>query len=188
MYGSPIYIRIFKESAELEIWIKKNDIFELFKTYDICAFSGSLGPKTKRGDWQAPEGFYFVRPGNLNPWSSYHLSFNLGYPNAYDRAHGYTGSALMVHGKCVSIGCYAMTDKYINEIYALAHAAFEQGQAYFRVHIFPFRMEEAKLKKHRKNKWHGFWKNLQEGYEYFNTHKTPPNVIVKNKRYHFEPS
>lgn len=108
-FGSPIFIRIFKESRELEIWIESGDTFELFKKYEICAMSGTLGPKLQVGDLQAPEGFYFVTPGRMNPYSQYHLSFNLGYPNAYDRAHDRTGSALMVHGRCVSIGCFALS-------------------------------------------------------------------------------
>lgn len=184
-YGSPIYIRIFKASSELELWVKSGEKYELFKTYDICTYSGKLGPKTKRGDNQAPEGFYFVKPENLNPWSSYHLSFNLGYPNAYERHHGYTGSALMVHGRCVSIGCYAMTDKYINEIYAMAQGAFEGGQAYFRVHSFPFRMEDENLRKYKAHKWYSFWLNLKEGYDFFVKTKVPPDVSVKSGKYVF---
>lgn len=142
--------------------------------------------KLSKGDNQAPEGFYFVRPWNLNPWSSFHLSFNLGYPNAYDRVHGYTGSALMVHGNCISIGCYAMTDEYINEIYALINKVFENGQPFFRVHVFPFRLEKDTLSKYTENKWHSFWKNIQEGYNFFNTNLNPPNVTVKKGVYHFE--
>jgi len=185
MYGSPIYIRIFKQSKELELWVKKGEAFQLFKTYAICTFSGRLGPKTKQGDNQAPEGFYFVKPSGLNPWSSYHLSFNLGYPNAYERFHGYTGSALMVHGKCVSIGCYAMTDESINEIYAMAYGAFQHGQPFFRVHAFPFRMDGDVLNRYQSHKWFNFWKNLKEGYDFFSKYKVPPNVTVENLRYQF---
>lgn len=186
-YGAPIFIRIFKATSKLEVWIQnKQKRFELFREYDICSYSGDLGPKTRQGDNQAPEGFYFVRPRNLNPWSAYHLSFNLGYPNAYDRSHGRTGSALMVHGKCVSIGCYAMTDQNINEIYALAHAAFESGQPFFRVHIFPFELEDEALERYKEHKWHSFWSNLKTGYDLFNTRKVPPNVVMKNRQYHFE--
>lgn len=183
--GMPVFIRIFKQSHELEVWFKTEDEYKLFKTYDICNFSGSLGPKTKQGDFQSPEGFYFVTASNLNPWSQYHLSFNLGYPNAYDQAHGYTGSALMVHGRCVSIGCYAMTDEYMNEIYTIIHKALEHGQPFFRVHIFPFRMTEDALKKHRRNRWNRFWRNLKTGYDFFETYREPPNVTVANKRYQF---
>lgn len=187
-YGAPIFMRIFKADSTLEVWVenKQEDRFQLFREYDICKYSGDLGPKTRNGDNQAPEGFYFVRPGNLNPWSAYHLSFNLGYPNVYDRSHGRTGSALMVHGKCVSIGCYAMTDKNINEIYSLAHAAFEAGQPFFRVHIFPFKLEEKALERYSEHKWYSLWDNLKTGYDLFNVHKVPPNVVVKNRQYHFE--
>ncbi len=185
-YGSPVFIRIFKESDQLEVWLENsNQTFSLFKTYDICTFSGNLGPKLKQGDWQSPEGFYFVKPNQLNPWSSYHLSFNLGYPNRYDREHGRTGSALMVHGNCVSIGCYAMTDKYINEIYALVNAALENGQPYFRVHAFPFKLTDARLNKEKNHQWFSFWKNLKEGYDYFENNSVPPNVEVSQKEYVF---
>ncbi|ACR13470.1 conserved hypothetical protein [Teredinibacter turnerae T7901] len=167
------------------MWVKSGEEYELFKTYEICTFSGSLGPKTRKGDNQAPEGFYFVKPGSLNPWSSYHLSFNLGYPNSYERLHGFTGSALMVHGKCVSIGSYAMTDRYINEIYAMAQGAFESGQPFFRVHAFPFRLESEVLEKYKNNRWYSFWKNLKEGYDHFAKHKVPPNVDSEKGRYVF---
>ncbi len=166
-YGVPIFIRIFKETEELELWVKNGDRFDLFETYDICTFSGRLGPKLKTGDRQSPEGFYFVTPGRMNPASRFHLSFNLGFPNAYDRYHGRTGSALMVHGNCVSIGCYAMTDRRIEEIYAMADGAFRNGQPFFRVHVFPFRMTGENMEKHRRSKWREFWENLQEGYEHF---------------------
>ncbi len=187
VYGAPIFIRIFKEPGVLEVWIERNDgTFAHFKNYKICTFSGKLGPKEKQGDYQSPEGFYFVNAERLNPWSRFHLSFNLGYPNQYDRAHGRTGSALMVHGNCVSIGCYAMTDKYIKEIYALAAAALKAGQSFFRVHAFPFKLEGKRMKKAVSNRWYSFWVNLKEGYDYFNIHKRPPNVEVLGGRYVFD--
>jgi murein L,D-transpeptidase YafK len=188
-YGNPIFIRIFKESKELEIWIKAENKFKLFKTYEICTYgSGTLGPKTRRGDGQAPEGFYFVTPQQLNPLSNFHLSFNLGYPNKYDRTHSRTGGHLMVHGSCVSIGCYAMTNEGIEEIFATGDAAFRNGQSFFRVHIFPFRMNETNMEKHKESEWIEFWKNLEEGYDFFETNKIPPNVEVVNKKYIFETS
>jgi murein L,D-transpeptidase YafK len=185
-YGSPIFIRIFKESKELELWIDNGERFELFDTYGICSFSGELGPKIETGDMQSPEGFYYVRPENLNPSSQFHLSFDIGYPNAYDRAHGRTGSALMVHGDCVSIGCYAMTDDYIEEIYALADGALRGGQPFFRVHIFPFRMTGENMAMHEKSDWLPFWRNLKKGYDFFEKEGFPPNVRVVDSRYIFE--
>lgn len=184
--GQPVFIRIFKEEAELELWLEDDGRYNLFQSWPIAAFSGNLGPKTKQGDCQAPEGFYFVPPAMMNPVSQFHLSFNLGYPNRYDRSHGYTGSALMVHGNEVSIGCYAMTDLVIEEIWTLIDAAFTAGQPYFRVHSFPFRMTPENMVAHNQENWSNFWLNLQEGYYYFKTHGAPPNVEVQNRRYVFD--
>ncbi|MGJ8651685.1 MAG: L,D-transpeptidase family protein [Opitutaceae bacterium] len=184
--GNPIFMRIFKESNELEVWVQKGSSFELYKTYEIHYFSGNIGPKLKEGDMQAPEGFYYVTPSRMNPNSSYHLSFNLGYPNTYDRAHHRTGSALMVHGSTVSIGCFAMTDPRIEEIYTLAHSSLLSGQKFFRVHIFPFRMTPEKMKQHHSSEWINFWNNLKEGYDFFEQYGSPPNVEVYGKRYVFE--
>jgi len=181
---SPILVRIFKQEAELEIWKQKDDgRFHLFKTYPICNYSGELGPKLKEGDKQAPEGFYTVRPGQMNPNSNFHLSFNLGYPNLYDAAHGRTGAHLMVHGDCSSAGCYAMTDALIEEIYALAREAFEGGQRAFHVHAFPFRMTDANMARHRGHRWYGFWHTLKAGYDAFEKTRVQPSIAVCEKRY-----
>ncbi len=187
-WGSAVFIRIFKKENHLEVWLKKDESFVLFKSYDICSFgTGGLGPKLREGDGMAPEGFYFVTPGQLNPLSRFHLSFNIGYPNSYDRYHGRTGSAIMVHGSCVSIGCYAMTDRSIEEIYALADGAFRNGQSFIRVHIFPFRMTSLNMFSHRSDSNLSFWENLREGYLFFEENgNKPPNVIVRSSRYIFE--
>lgn len=185
--GSPIYLRIFKRPAELEVWVEgEARRFHLFRTYPICDFSGKLGPKLREGDFQSPEGFYYVRARQLNPSSRFHLSFNLGFPNAYDRAHGRTGSYLMVHGNCVSVGCYAMTDPGIEEIYALADAAFGGGQPFFRVHVFPFRMTDANMEIYGQHRWIPFWRNLKQGYDFFAIHMRPPNVRMRRRVYLFE--
>ena len=184
-YGSPIFIRVFKEEMELELWVDTGARFALFRKYDICASSGTLGPKLKQGDRQCPEGFYHVVQRGLNPHSAFHLSFNIGYPNAYDRQLGRTGSAIMVHGACVSIGCFAMTDEGIEEIYALADAALRGGQPFFRVHVFPFRMTERNMEEHRRSEWHLFWGNLKEGYDHFETRRRPPDVRVAGGNYEF---
>ncbi len=185
-FGSPIFMRIFKDPGVLELWVQSADgTYVHFKDYPICTFSGDLGPKLKEGDGQSPEGFYFVNAGRLNPRSRFHLSFNLGFPNAYDRHHGRTGSALMVHGDCVSVGCYAMTDPQIEEIYAMAFAALAGGQDFFRVHAFPFKLEDEALDAQRSNPWYPFWLNLKTGYDYFNQHLQPPNVTVVDGLYAF---
>lgn len=182
--GAPIFIRIFKEESELEVWKARDDgRFYHFKTYPICNWSGDLGPKIRQGDKQAPEGFYSVTRQQMNPNSSFHVAFNLGYPNAYDRAHNRTGDFLMVHGKCRSAGCYAMTDALMEEIYALAREAFNGGQERIEVHAFPFRMTDANMERHKNNQWYKFWQTLKEGYDHFETHRIPPNVAVCERRY-----
>ena len=185
--GSPVFLRILKADEELEAWVQGDGgRFVLFRTWPICTFSGQLGPKTAQGDLQAPEGFYFVSPGRMNPASSFHLSFNLGYPNAYDRAHGRTGNYLMVHGSCASIGCYAMTDPVIEQIWTLMEKAFEGGQPFVRTHVFPFRMTDEKLAARADDPWADFWGNLAEGWRAFEETKVPPNVRVEDKRYVFD--
>ncbi len=148
--ASPVMARIFKEEGKLEVWKQKaNGRYDLIASYDICKWSGQLGPKLIEGDRQAPEGFYTVGPGQLNPNSSYHLAFNMGYPNAFDRAHGRTGSHLMVHGGCSSSGCYSMTDEQVEEIYAFARDAFRGGQREFQIQAFPFRMTPENMARYR---------------------------------------
>jgi murein L,D-transpeptidase YafK len=184
---SPILVRIFKQEAEMEIWKKNRDgQYALLKTYPVCRWSGDLGPKKKQGDRQAPEGFYTITPGQMNPNSNYYLAFNTGYPNAYDRAWGRTGSELMVHGDCSSRGCYAMTDKQIQEIYALARDSFFGGQKEFQFEAFPFRMTALNMAKHRNNPNFAFWKMLKEGYDHFEATHQEPKVAVCEKRYVFD--
>ena len=184
---SPILARIFKEEAEMEIWKQNRDgQYALLKTYPICRWSGDLGPKKKQGDRQAPEGFYTITRGQMNPNSNYYLAFNTGFPNAYDRAWGYTGSELMVHGDCSSRGCYAMTDEQIQEIYALARESFFGGQKAFQLQAFPFRMTALNMAKHRNNPNLAFWKMLKEGYDHFNATHQEPRVAVCEKRYVFD--
>ncbi len=186
---SPILARIFKEEAEMEIWKKNRDgEFVLLKTFPICRWSGDLGPKKKEGDRQAPEGFYTITPGQMNPNSNYYLAFNTGFPNAYDRAMGYTGSELMVHGDCSSRGCYAMTDEQIQEIYALARESFFGGQKSFQLQAYPFRMTALNMAKHRNNPNFAFWKMLKEGYDHFDATHQEPKVAVCEKHYVFDPA
>jgi len=181
--GNKVFIRIFKKESLLEVWIKPAHEYVLFKRYPICKYSGYLGPKLKEGDKQSPEGFYKVSKGLLNPNSKYHLAFNLGYPNAYDRSHKRTGSYLMVHGECVSIGCYAMTNSKIEEIYKLVDKALRKGQKYVQVHAYPFFMTEENMAQYQDSKWYDFWTQLKEGYDYFEAEKLPPTIKVENKHY-----
>lgn len=187
-FGDPVFIRAFKAENELELFVLNRETrkFELFRTYPIAAASGALGPKLAEGDGQVPEGFYFVPPAAMKPDSQFHLAFNIGYPNDYDRDHRRTGSVIMIHGNCVSIGCLAMTDEKIEEIYTLCAAAHTGGQPYFRVHLFPFRMTDERIETSADTQWKDFWKNLQQGYDLFETNRVPPEVSVVGGRYRFK--
>jgi len=183
---SPIMMRIFKEEGILEVWKQKgNGRYDMIAEYEICKWSGKLGPKFAEGDRQAPEGYYKIYPHQMNPKSSYYLSFNMGYPNSYDRAYGRTGSNLMVHGACSSAGCYSMTDEQVLEIYAFAREAFRGGQPYFTVAAYPFKMTPENMARHRKNEHFKFWEMLKIGYDQFELTKRPPVVEVCEKRYVF---
>lgn len=184
--GSPVFIRIFKRSFELELWMKRDGRFHLFKTYPICNWSGRLGPKLREGDLQAPEGFYTVAASSLNPNSRWHRSFNLGFPNPLDRSHGRTGSFLMVHGGCSSVGCYAMTNPQMDEIWRLVTAALAQGQKRFQVHVLPFRLTPKNLDRRKSSPWHAFWLNARSGQDAFETTWLPPKVYSCKGRYAFE--
>src|SRR3974390_3590035 len=161
---SPILVRIFKEESELEVWKEeKTGRFALLRTSPICRWSGELGPKIKLGDRQAPEGFYTITPGQMNPNSNYYLAINTGFPNAYDRANGPTGQFLMIHGDSSSAGCYAMTDEQIGEIYSLARESFLGGQPSFQIQAYPLRMYPKNLARHRTHPHMAFWKMLKVG-------------------------
>jgi murein L,D-transpeptidase YafK len=184
---SPMLVRLFKQEAELEVWKQdRSGRFALLKTYPICRWSGDLGPKVREGDRQAPEGFYSITPGQMNPQSAYYLSFNTGYPNAYDRSLGHTGSELMVHGDCSSRGCYAMTDEQIAEIYSLGRESFFGGQRAFQFQAYPFRMTPINMAKHRNNPNMPFWRMIKEGYDHFEVTRQEPKVDFCEKKYVFD--
>jgi murein L,D-transpeptidase YafK len=182
---APIFVRIFKEDSELEVWKQRDDgRYYHFKTYPVCNWSGELGPKVLQGDRQAPEGFYTITREQMNPDSKYHLAMNLGYPNAYDRSHRRTGEFLMIHGKCKSAGCYAMTDALMEEIYAMARESFLGGHDSFQVHAFPFRMTDENMARYAKHEAYPFWRTLKEGYDHFELTRQVPAVAVCSRRYH----
>ncbi len=184
---SPILIRLFKQEAELEVWKQnRSGRFEILRTYPICRWSGDLGPKVREGDRQAPEGFYAITPAQMNPQSAYYLSFNTGYPNAYDKSLGHTGSQLMVHGDCSSRGCYAMTDEQIAEIYSLGRESFFGGQRAFQLQAYPFRMTALNMARHRNNPNMPFWRMIKEGYDHFEVTHQEPKVDFCEKKYVFD--
>jgi murein L,D-transpeptidase YafK len=184
--ADPVMVRIFKKESELEVWKRdRTGQYALLKTYPMCRWSGQLGPKRREGDRQSPEGFYAVTPDLMNPRSQFHLSFNLGYPNALERSQGYSGTALMVHGACTSAGCFALTNDGVSEIYAMAREAFAGGQKSFQVQSLPFRMTPDNMARHRENANFAFWKNLKEGSDHFEATKQPPRLAACGRRYVF---
>ncbi len=184
--NAPLLIRSYKKEAELEVWKKKADGHYVYlKTFPMCRWSGQLGPKVREGDRQVPEGFYTITPGSMNPNSAYYLSFNIGYPNAYDRAWGHTGGSIMVHGICSSAGCFSMTDKQIEEIYALARESFAGGQHAIQMQSYPFRMTAENLAKYRLDPNIAFWRELKHGADYFEVSKLEPPIGVCDKHYVF---
>jgi murein L,D-transpeptidase YafK len=184
--SSPILVRIFKEDRQLEVWkMTSAGRYEILKTYPICTFSGTLGPKRREGDGQAPEGFYSVSKGQLNPNSRHKFAFNLGFPNAFDRANGRSGMFLMVHGGCSSVGCYAVGDDQITEIYGLASDALKGVQDTFQVQAFPFRMTDVNMMRYAGNPNMPFWRTLKQGSDIFERTGREPAVAVQGLEYRF---
>jgi murein L,D-transpeptidase YafK len=186
--GCHAFIRVFKEELELELWLKpvNQTKWVKFKTWPIAAMSGKLGPKEREGDLQAPEGCYHLTAKQMNPLSRYHLSFNVGYPNTLDLAHGRTGSLIMVHGSDVSIGCFAMTDAVIEDIYLVLLEAFQAGQASVAVHCFPFRMSAERMQAAKDHQWQSFWQELLPIYQSFERTHKPPRVTLKEGNQHYQ--
>jgi murein L,D-transpeptidase YafK len=180
-----VYLRIFKDQDQLEVWIKSGTKYQLFKNYEICYYSGGLGTKTHSGDGKSPEGFYSIEPRQLNPVSNYHLAINIGYPNKLEQLKGYTGDAVMIHGHCASIGCYAMTDPRIEEIYTLVYKAFESGQQKINLDIFPFRMNKTHMDFYNRHPSFTFWKSMKPGYDLFEKDHISHNAFIKEKNYAF---
>ncbi|MEM7600704.1 MAG: hypothetical protein AAF357_04740 [Verrucomicrobiota bacterium] len=188
--GNPIFVRIFKEEHELEVWVRKpaTSEFTLFKVYRIMDWSGSPGPKIKEGDGQAPEGFYFVSKSRLRPETRHHLGIDLGFPNEYDSSKGRSGSGILIHGGEKSAGSFVLEPSDIEEVYALAVGALDSGQVFFRVNAFPFRMTDQRMEKEWKKqpRWIEFWVQLKEGYDFFENVNSPPDVSVRSGEYHFQ--
>ena len=185
-----MYLRSFKFDRQLEIWVKSNakEPYKLFKTYKVCQQSGSTGPKRVEGDYQVPEGFYYIN--EFNPNSNYHLSLGLNYPNASDRIlsdANRPGSAIYIHGNCVSTGCIPITDAPIEELYFLASNVRNQGQEFIPVHVFPVKYNVKKSMDFLENSMKDnaylqhFNRNIKEVFDYFETKKELPIILVNRK-------
>lgn len=186
--GAPVLVRIFKREFELELWLLRNGTYHRFATYPICRWSGKLGPKLAQGDHQAPEGFYTVDAAAMNPNSRWYRSFNLGYPNAFDKSLGRTGSLIMVHGGCGSVGCFAMTNAQMAEIWRLVSAAFSAGQQRFQVQVYPFRFSDERLAAYAGHPAMPFWRTLKAGHDLFEQTLLPPKVHACRGQYTFLPA
>ena len=185
-----VYIRSFKYDAQLEVWVKGDakDQYKLFKTYRVCMQSGTMGPKRFQGDYQVPEGFYYIN--EFNPNSNYHLALGLNYPNASDRILSDSlrpGGEIYIHGSCVSIGCIPLTDDQIEELYIIASYAKANGQDFIPVHVFPVKYSVKKSMDYlnstiKKNlQLQQFALQLREAYDKFEEKKQIPIVLVNKK-------
>ena len=183
--GAPMLLRVFKQEREVEVWVQPEDqqTFVLFRIFPICFYSGKLGPKVKEGDMQSPEGFYFVGPAQMRAKSQYHRAIDFAFPNDYDAAQGYTGTELLIHGNCVSSGCYAMTDPFVEQLYELGSATAATAAQGFWIHAFPFYMTAEALAGQQDSPWHGFWAQLKAGYDAFESRRVPPHISVESGRY-----
>ncbi|MGN6265424.1 MAG: L,D-transpeptidase family protein [Ginsengibacter sp.] len=185
-----MFIRSFKYDGQLEVWVKSHekDKYKLFKTYKVCLLSGAMGPKRMQGDFQVPEGFYYIT--EFNPRSAYHLALGLNYPNASDKILSDSlrpGNGIYIHGSCVSVGCIPVTDSDIEEIYLIASSAKASGQDFIPVHIFPVRYNRKKsfeyFDNYTKNKHslERFELQLKEAYDKFEATKEVPIVMIDRK-------
>lgn len=184
--GSPVLLRAFKSESEFEVWVRRDEQYVRFATYPVCHWSGTLGPKLHEGDKQTPEGFYTVTKQQMRHVGRWPRSLDLGFPNVLDQVLARNGSHILVHGGCSSVGCFAMTNAVIEEIYSLVEQAVGSGQTFVPVHVFPFRLTEANLEQQKDSPWTSFWTNLKEGYDFVERTKLVPKVSVCDGRYRFQ--
>jgi murein L,D-transpeptidase YafK len=182
--GAPVYLRVTKEPERIDVFLEgAGGNFQRFRSYDVCALSGQIGPKLRAGDLQVPEGFYAITREGLRPGSTSHLGLDIGYPNLADRQLRRSGGGVAIHGGCKSNSSLAITDPAIEEIYTLVDAAMRAGQAAVPVHIFPFPLTSGRLRRERENKNYALWANLQLGWDLFEKTKRPPRAKAQGGRY-----
>lgn len=187
--AAEIFLRVFKRERQLELWVRPmaSDTFALLRTYPICALAGVFGPKTRQGDWQTPEGFYEI--DHFNPWSQYHLSLHMNYPNRADRMRSTgapLGGQIFIHGGCQTEGCIAVTDEAIEELYWISVEARAAGQPRIPVHIFPVRLTDEEMTRlgsffEAQPELHRFWSNLKPGFDHFEATRTLPRIAVDGR-------
>lgn len=181
--GSPVLLRAFKSESEFEVWFRKDDKFVLFATYPVCNWSGTLGPKLREGDKQTPEGFYTVTKAQIRHIGRWPRSLNLGFPNEFDKSLARSGSNILVHGGCSSVGCFAMTNAVIEEIYSFVEHALNSGQTFVPVHVYPFRMTAENLETQKASSWYPFWSEMKVVYDTFERTRLAPRIGVCDGKY-----
>lgn len=185
-----LYIRSFKYDSKLEVWVKNevSEQFKLFKTYKVCALAGTMGPKRIEGDYQVPEGFYYIN--EFNPRSNYYLSLGINYPNESDKMlsdASIPGGEIYIHGSCVTVGCIPLTDDKIEELYILAAHAKDEGQEFIPVHIFPIKYDVQRSNDYFNNltkddpALRKFSAQLEDAYNYFDRYKQLPVILIDEK-------
>jgi murein L,D-transpeptidase YafK len=183
--GSPVFIRAYKQTSEMELWVEKGARYVIFKTYGICRWSGGLGPKYYEGDRQSPEGLYRITSADLIINARWDRAMNINYPNSFDVMNGRTGSSILIHGKCGSIGCFAIQDQNVEEVYAAVRAALEGGQAYIPVLSLPFRFAGLAPSKEDTRQMSEFWADLRRADLLFDRDRLPPSAWICDGRYYF---
>jgi murein L,D-transpeptidase YafK len=183
--GSPVFIRVYKQTSEMELWVEKGARYVLFKTYGICRWSGRLGPKYYEGDRQSPEGLYRITSGDLIVNARWDRAMNINYPNSFDVMNGRSGSSILIHGKCGSIGCFAIQDRNVEEVYAAVRAALESGQAYIPVLSLPFHFASLAPAKQDTRQMSEFWADLRRADLLFERDRLPPAAWICDGRYYF---
>ncbi len=182
--GAPLYIRVLKEGGEVEVWAAGRDgAYIRFQTYRLCGAAQALGPRRRIGDQQAPEGFYLLTPGRMDASARAYLSLALNYPNGLDTARRWTGAPAAFAGRCAAAAGLGLTDPAVEELWALASAAFRAGQRAIPVHIFPFALTSRALRRPAPETLTRFWAELEPAWRLFEAERKPPATGVRGGRY-----
>jgi murein L,D-transpeptidase YafK len=184
-FGAPVFLRVYKQSSEVELWVQQGPRYALFKTYSICRWSGGLGPKMVQGDRQAPEGLYHITAPDLVVNRRWHRAMRLNYPNAFDVVNGRTGYGIYIHGKCRSVGCFAINDDNVEEVYEIVRAALSNGQVRIPVLSLPFRFSSINSLVNEPFVFGEFWRELRRADFLFNRDRLPPSASLCDGNYYF---
>jgi murein L,D-transpeptidase YafK len=183
--GSPVFIRVYKQTSEMELWVQQGPRYVHFKTYGICRWSGFLGPKFYEGDRQSPEGLYRITTSDLIVNRRWDRAMNINFPNSFDSMNGRGGSGILIHGGCGSIGCFAVQNESVEDVYGAVRAALKGGQAYVPVLALPFRFTSLAPEKEDTLQMSEFWADLRRADLLFERDKIPPAAWICDGRYLF---